>query len=217
MTVTKINPKVIDIDHGDSVHDFAAAKSFGIRGVIHKATQGSHFVDGQYELRRKMAADAGLLWGAYHFNDGTDPVVQAKHFCVAADPDDATMVVLDFEDYRSNMTVSGAITFLKELADLVGRRPVLYSGNRIKKYVVGLNTVDLAFLGSIDLWMCEYGAIVRMIDDNHRPLPWSAPFLWQFTGDGIGPMPHQIPGVGSPADVSHFGGTDDQLAARWAA
>lgn len=36
-----INPKVIDLYHGDVVTSFEAAHAAGIRGVIHKATEGA--------------------------------------------------------------------------------------------------------------------------------------------------------------------------------
>ena len=35
----KINPKVVDIYHGDNVSDFAKAYAAGYRGIIHKATE----------------------------------------------------------------------------------------------------------------------------------------------------------------------------------
>lgn len=35
-----MKPNVIDIYHGNIVHDFAALKAAGILGVIHKCTQG---------------------------------------------------------------------------------------------------------------------------------------------------------------------------------
>ena len=99
----RINPKVVDLYHGDGVTDFAAAYAFGIRGIIHKATQGTDIADPAYAARRKLAADAGLLWGAYHFNSGDDPALQAKHFLSVAEPDATTLLALDFEDINPEM------------------------------------------------------------------------------------------------------------------
>jgi hypothetical protein len=58
MTATK--PIVIDIYYGDEVRDFALTKAFGIRGVIHKASEGVGFADKLYATRRRLASDLGL-------------------------------------------------------------------------------------------------------------------------------------------------------------
>jgi len=58
---------VVDLYHGDVVTSFADAATSGIRGIIHKATQGTRVADSAYGARRGNAADVGLLWGAYHF------------------------------------------------------------------------------------------------------------------------------------------------------
>jgi hypothetical protein len=111
----KINPKVIDIYHldandarGGDGADFAKAHALGIRGVIHKATQGVGITDRLYAPRRKAAVDAGMLWGAYHFNTGEGVAAQVKHFLAAAEPDAGTLMALDFEE-----TWAGASGVLK--------------------------------------------------------------------------------------------------------
>lgn len=213
----RINPKVVDLYHGDRVVDFAKAHAFGIRGVIHKATQGIGIADPAYASRRKAAADAGLLWGAYHFNSGDDPVAQAKHFLRVAEPDATTLVALDFEDTAANMPLAGACAFLEEVATALGRRPVLYSGNRIKETIRGASAETRAFFAAHSLWFCEYGPAPRLSDADGKPLPWAKPMLWQFTGDGIGPEPHAVPGLQDDLDINSFDGSDDELAAGWAA
>jgi GH25 family lysozyme M1 (1,4-beta-N-acetylmuramidase) len=50
---------------------------------------------------------------------------------------------------------------------------------------------------------------------------WPKYWAWQFTGDGNGPGPKQIPGIILPGskgiDINSYDGTDDTLAAEWAA
>ena len=65
---------VIDISHHNGVVDLKKAKGDGIVGVIHKATQGQAYMDPTYQANRTKAADAALLWGAYHFGTGADGV-----------------------------------------------------------------------------------------------------------------------------------------------
>jgi lysozyme len=213
----KINPKVIDIYHGDAVSDFAKAYAFGIRGVIHKATQGVGMTDKLYAQRRKDAVAAGMLWGAYHFNTGESVAAQVKHFLTAAEPDNGTLMALDFEDSTSNMSLAQARAFLEVLDEAIGRPAALYSGNRIKEQITHADVETRAFFRKHKLWLCQYGPTPRLVDFNGEPLPWAKYFLWQYTGDGSGPLPHDVPGIQRRMDINHYAGSDDELKAEWAA
>ena len=204
-----MRPDVVDMYHGDVVSDFRKVAAAGIKGIIHKATQGAGVTDHAYEERRKMAADAGLLWGAYHFNTGELVATQVQHFLDAAAPDDHTLMALDFEDNRaSQMTLDQAREFLALLDRKLGRKAVIYSGNRVKD-MLGPK-VD-TFLGSHRLWLAQYGPNARL------QASWKSYWLWQFTGDGIGPLPHSIPGITTQGiDINQYGGDPATLAANWA-
>src|ERR1700681_2572147 len=89
---------VIDISHHNGSVSLIQAAADGIVGVIHKATQGIKFNDPAYTTNKQKASSAGLLWGAYHFGDGSDPIAQAEHFLNIVQPDDQTLIVLDFEE-----------------------------------------------------------------------------------------------------------------------
>src|SRR6266571_9227320 len=72
---------VVNLSHYDLMRpDFVAMKSEGIVGVIHEATYPRFDRDARYRERQVAATQAGLLWGAYHFADATDPIRQADHF-----------------------------------------------------------------------------------------------------------------------------------------
>ena len=72
---------VVNLSHYDMMRpDFIGMKSEGIVGVIHEATYPRFDRDSKYRERQMAALQAGLLWGAYHFGDATDPVRQADHF-----------------------------------------------------------------------------------------------------------------------------------------
>jgi GH25 family lysozyme M1 (1,4-beta-N-acetylmuramidase) len=45
---------VVDLSHHNNVNSFQAAKDSGILGIIHKATQGTNFVDPNYDERRPL-------------------------------------------------------------------------------------------------------------------------------------------------------------------
>src|SRR5947199_6850716 len=72
---------VVNLSHSDMMRpDFAAMKREGIIGVIHEASYPRLERDAKYLDRQMGALQAGLLWGAYHYGDATDPVRQADHF-----------------------------------------------------------------------------------------------------------------------------------------
>src|SRR4030095_3741668 len=99
---------VLNLSHYDMMRpDFAGMKREGIIGVIHEASYPRLERDAQYLDRQMGGLQAGLLWGAYHYGDATDPVRQADHFLsvvsrawaqagpAARDP--GVLLVLDFE------------------------------------------------------------------------------------------------------------------------
>jgi len=209
MTASK--PLVIDIYYGDQVQDFARTKAFGIVGVIHKASEATGFVDKLYGVRRKLATDLGMKWGAYHFFHGAEPVAEADHFLTVAEPDADTLVALDWEDvpHSGAPGAASARAFLERIEDRLGRKAVIYSGNVAKEQIKGAD----AYFGAHRLWLCQYGPAWRVQQS------WSVPWLWQNNGDAYGPGPHQIPGIDGNCDNNTIVApmTVDQLITGWAA
>jgi len=228
---------VIDMYHGNSVKtsDFAALRQSGVFGIIHKASQGLSYVDPAYQTRRTAAVAAGLLWGAYHFLDSTDPVAQADNFLKAAGTSDANadpiLLACDFENSAHQPTLKQCMTFMAEVDrnSPPGVQCVLYSGNLIretlKPHPGGFQDPDIVaceyFFQRHRLWLAEYGPKEQV------PWPWSEPvvkssdqathipapgvWLWQFTERGrINPL------IGN-TDGNFFDGTFEQLQARWLA
>jgi lysozyme len=212
-----VNLKVLDLSHhndgpnGGPI-DFDRIASFGIKGIIHKATQGTVMVDKMYGLRIPAIVRANLLPGAYHFGDSSDPQDQADHFLHVTNPGDNMLVALDFEPNGNNtMTLDSAREFLHAIEKFLGRKAVLYSGNLIKE-TLGDNTD--AYLSAHRLWLAQYGPVPKV------PAAWNAPWLWQFSGDGINNQGINIPGVNasqaSQLDMNSYYGSDDDLTSEWA-
>ncbi|MCK1585497.1 hypothetical protein IVB03_39575 [Bradyrhizobium sp. 168] len=212
--MAQMTPRVVDISHHNKVTNLKAAAAAGIWGVIHKASQGRGYRDPDYATRREQAKAAGLLWGAYHFNDGTDVSAQVDWFLKCADPDDGTLLVLDFEDnQRSNMSAQQAVQFLRLLEQRTGRKGAVYSGNRLKETVARLSPADRSYLVQHRLWLCQYGPHAVL------PIGFTHYWLWQYTGDGVGPQPHNVPGIvagNGGIDLNAYDGSKEQLAAEWA-
>jgi lysozyme len=97
---------VVNMSHYDLMRvDFEGMKREGIVGVIHEATYPRFDRDSYYGTRQNAATRAGLLWGAYHFGDATDPIRQAEHFISVVKANwrgpaiqpSGVLLVLDFE------------------------------------------------------------------------------------------------------------------------
>ena len=197
-----MQPNVIDIFHGNLVRDFNALKAAGIVGVIHKCTQGASYADPMYSLRRKLATDAGLLWGAYSFNTGEDVAAQVDQFFSHAQPDDDTLMALDFEDNpHSQMSFEQMTDFLDQADEKLGRELVLYSGNRVKDL---LGSTVNSFVGGHRLWLAQYGPVA------HVQPSWSKPWLWQYSEAG------RLPGTDGAIDLNFYTGSADDLKTEWA-
>lgn len=209
-----LQPRVTDISHHNTVTDLRATAAAGIWGVIHKATQGTGFRDKTYNTRRSLARAAGMLWGAYHFGDNSDPTAQVENFLSYAKPDAGTFLSLDYEDHPTKsrtMQPKQMVTFLREIERRTGRKALLYGGNRIKEDIGKLGSADRAYVTSHLLWLCQYGSNPKL------PNGWSKAFLWQYTDGIVGPQPRTIPGIQGHVDLNVFSGTRDQLEALWLA
>jgi lysozyme len=197
---------VFDISHYENVsQEFVTTAEAGIVAVILKATQGTGFVDPTFLERAAEARSAGLLVGAYHFLDGSNPAEQVAHFLtVAVSEGMVNWLAVDWEPYpASQASVIQAATAVASVRAATGTWPVLYT-------IRGMLSAPNNTLSNCPLWLAEYGT--RPI----CPPGFSAWQLWQHTDGQVGSAVVPVPGVG-PCDRSKFAGTVDQLRAWWAA
>jgi GH25 family lysozyme M1 (1,4-beta-N-acetylmuramidase) len=192
----------------------------GCVGVILRATRSNEKDDVLYPSRRELARNNGLLTSAYAFNTGEPPAVQVKRFLDWAnlDPDEGGYLDLERNPGGTGqMTLSMTIEWLDRYDQAMGRYCGLYSGDVIKTLITRATDTARDFLAKHPLWGCEYGPRWKHVDANGNLLPWlDPPFLWQYTGDGIGPEPHTFDGLEDGADLSVFDGTIEELKAQWA-
>src|SRR2546423_12926527 len=136
---------VVNLSHYDSMRvDFVAMKSEGVIGVIHEASFPRLQRDSHYAERQSQAMRAGLLWGAYHFGDGTSPISQADHFLATVASSHPTvnpvpneektrpgvLLVLDFEKNGhypgGSMSTAQAAAFVQRIKERTGKYPGIY-------------------------------------------------------------------------------------------
>jgi len=190
---------VVDLSHYDIIqtNGFDKLARGGYKGVVNKATQGSGIVDVTYASRRRDCIDAGLAYGCYHFGDNSDPVAQADHFLAVAQPDDSILIALDWEPNGAHtMSCQQARAFLDRVCAKTGRTPqgiYIYGGSLLKEQVTSAE--DVAYFGQYKLWLSQYSTKPRV------PKAWSSYTIWQASGDGQGPPPHDAPGITIPGGV----------------
>lgn len=220
MTDLNVVPKFLDLSHYDDLQDIQKVKAAGILGIVNKATEGPGNIDPTFAGRRKTVVDAGLKYGSYHFVRPGDMAQQvAHHLTVIGDVTDL-LVMLDWE--VTTVSVDAARQWVGHVHDKIGRWPVIYSYSAMLIQMLGVKKPD-PVLANCRLWIAAY--------NNHPTWPtqiWGHPWAWQFTGDGNGNGPHQIPGIsllGSRGiDVDAYEGgdahasdhTDQELLEDWA-
>jgi lysozyme len=222
---------VVNLSHYDLMRpDFQQMKAQGILGVLHEATYPPFTRDSYYGARQNAATRAGLLWGAYHFANASDPIRQAEHFLGAVESQwrgptlnpAGVLLVLDFEKNGhypgGTMRVDQAVTFVERIRQRTGKYPGLYGSEyRLRQvlYGRGATAAHRRVLSNCWLWIANY---------HHVPLntaPWSHWTMWQYTGDGVCDLPRasypkSIANIRN-AERNMFRGGPEALAAFWQA
>ncbi len=190
---------VVNLSHYDLMRvDFGQMSNQGIIGVIHEASYPRNVRDDKYFSRQEQATRAGLLWGAYHYANASDPVTQADFFLrtvssawsSASSRPPQVLLVLDLEQNRhypgGTMRVNQAVAFAERIKQRTGVYPGIYSGeNRIRAILngPGVSGSQRAVLRSCWLWVANYHYQPRNV------FPWARWTMWQYTGDGVCELP----------------------------
>jgi lysozyme len=192
---------LLDLSHWQAPVDFAAVKAGCVAAVILKATQGASWVDATFVGRAAQALRAGLLVGAYHFADASNPLQQAAHFLNIAGSLPVLAIDIEPNGLGDTVSVAQAAELAARLQMATGHLPIVYMG----RWGPAGNGAGLpnAVLARCPLWLPEYG---------NAPIPpagWANWTLWQYTETGT------VAGVGSQCDRSRFSGSLADLTAFW--
>jgi lysozyme len=229
--VTFASNSVVNMSHYDRMQaDFAGMKSEGILAVIHEATYPPFTADAYYSARQQAAARNGLLWGAYHFANASDPVRQADHYLSVvsrawsqADPlsrPSGVLLVLDFEKNGhypgGTMRVDQAVAFVERIRERTGKYPGIYSGEYHARTKLGSSQVTPAqrsILAKCWLWLANYSKQPRAAS------PWDFWHLWQYCGDGRCKLPRSTHPISianvRKAERNIFNGSRSALQNFW--
>ncbi len=222
---------VVKLSHYDMMRpDFVTMKNDGIVGIIHEATYPSLQRDAKYFDRQQAATRSGLLWGAYHYANGSDPIRQADHFLSVvsnawAQVDPATrpngvLLVLDFEKNGhypgGTMRLDQAIAFVQRIHERTGKYPGIYSGEYHLTRTVSsqrFGALQTRALANCWLWLANYSNQPRATS------PWNEWNMWQYCGDGRCKLPRSsypksIANI-AKAERNSFNGSRDALESFW--
>ncbi|RJO79303.1 hypothetical protein D5S18_02940 [Nocardia panacis] len=98
----------IDISGWQAGIDLARVAREGFAFVLAKASQGTDYVSPEYTTQRDQAADAGLLFGAYHYVSQEDAAAQVDNY-ERVEPNRAYPVMLDHEEGSGDISTLRAV------------------------------------------------------------------------------------------------------------
>jgi len=197
-----LTDSVIDLSHWQAPVNFGTLRTSGIQAVILKATQGSSWIDPTFMARSTAAQIAGLLVGAYHFADASNPIAQAAHFLTIAGGLPRLAVDIEPNGMGDTVSIAQAAELVARLQAVTDRLPLVYIG-RYGPTGTGAGLPN-SVLSRCPLWLYETESAVARL-----PAGWATWCLWQYDQNA------RVAGVGSICDRSRFNGTADQLAAWW--
>ena len=176
---------VPDVSSYQGHPNWGTAKRY-ISGAIVKAGEGAGYTDPTFAYNWGTLRRLGVWHTAYYFVRNTSCQVQVSRFVAIVRSSggfDSGPPVLDVEVPLSPGLVPCLVAGIETATH---RRAIIYTAP---------GTWPGGGHGDALLWVASYGSSPGCV--------WTcAHVAWQFTGDGLGPSPHSLPGVGSSIDIS---------------
>lgn len=195
-------PVCIDISHHQGHCDMNEVAASGVRGIIHKATEGTSFVDSKRAENCVNAKKVGLGISTYHWlSPGSDSTAQMEFYLATIDPARGERVVIDYE--QDGCTLAMLHDAVAALLDYGGDlRITVYSGHLLKEQLNG--DCDDFLREHTDLWLAQYTTGQPSWPDG----TFDAWTLWQYSENGT------IPGIDDAyVDLNNFNGSEEQFLA----
>lgn len=191
----KYSVRGVDVSHHNSFINWEQLREEKITFAYLKSTEGINHKDRDYKKNYKLAREAGLKVGTYHFYSfGVDGKKQAQHFIRNSKVISGDMIpAIDVEHSRYNRscrTKAELQKMLKELRALesqlfehYGKRPVIYTNKDCYRQYIENNFPDNP------IWICDL---------HNEPNIESGWDIWQFSHTG------NIPGVIDEIDLNYY-------------
>lgn len=196
----------IDISHYQGDLDWQKISKEVLFGIC-KATEGITFKDPEFDDNWVRIKNANLIRGAYHFylsND--DPAEQAKFFWkrIEGYSNQDLPLILDIERGGLKSNISKAElqadlkTFLEELEELSGRKPMIYSNTYFaNEYLTNKYFADYS------LWLAEYTKrLTPNVPNTWKTKGWE---FWQKSAS------YELKAANEKVDYDVFNGDSNAL------
>jgi lysozyme len=191
----------IDISHWQGYPDFRDVAAAGVVAMIHKATEGTSYIDPNRAENISNAMAAGIACCTYHWIKPGDPVGQMHFFIDTVEPIVGERMVIDYEENGCTLDqLEQAVeTLLDDRNDL---QITVYSGHLLKEQLSGHNEL---LAENTDLWLAQYtSGTPTWPDETYHE--WA---LWQYSETG------EVDGIDdSYVDLNQYAGDDSELV-RW--
>lgn len=185
----------IDISSHNDIRDLKAAKEDGVEFVWIKASEGANFRDKKFSENHRLAGEAALKRGAYHFfRFDRDGIEQALNLMGAIGDKELEMgIAIDVEkscnpDGIAEEEVTEKLLSMIDYLKLRGYGVTLYC-NKNDYY----SYMSEDFPGSA-LWICSFSS-------NPIEAEWR---FWQFSHSG------SVAGINGKVDLNVFGGSREE-------
>jgi GH25 family lysozyme M1 (1,4-beta-N-acetylmuramidase) len=198
----------MDVSGHQGEVDWAGAVRSGGRFAYVKATEGTSYVNPNFNQQYQGSYTAGMVRGAYHFatpNTSTG-AAQADYLLGHGggwSADSRTLppaVDLEYNPYGQDcygMTAAALVAWVHSFVNAIhahtGRFPTIYTSTSWWKLCMG-NSTDF---GADPLWIARYNSTLGAL-----PASWRSYAIWQFADSGT-----------LPGDQDRYDGTLNQLRA----
>lgn len=194
--------KCIDISHHQGSVEFEEVKRAGVLGMIHKATEGTGFIDDMRAENCAAAIDAGIACSTYHWLKPGNAAAQMSFYLDTVDPVKGERVVIDYEE--NGCTLDDLYEAVERLLDDPrGLQITVYSGHLLKEQLGDKH--DSLLASNTDLWLAQYTTGEPSWSNETYP-QWA---LWQYSENG------EVSGIDDAyVDLDRFNGDDGALV-KW--
>jgi lysozyme len=200
----------IDVSQWNGLIDWNKAATTGYKFFILKCSEGETLRDSRFASNYAELKRLGLNGSAYHFyRFFSDPIKQAQNFLAGNfDFKDGKSLppIIDIEWQDSTGATNAKIiaerathvanikTWLNQLENATGRKPMIYTQKSFWDDIVGAPTGFDAY----PLWVVDYNL-------NHTtpvmPSGWTQWTLWQYSSNSI------VKGINGNTDMNRFNGS----------
>jgi len=178
--------KCLDISHNNGKILWSKVAGAGYRLVFVKATQGTKFVDPEYDTNEEKATDNEIMVVPYHFINAEPADLQAANFIEATELAKGDAYMLDWERLNNTMPPIRLVEALGDnLRQQTGRDPLVYHG---------LYELSSKKINAWPWFVPKWGKEPKM--------KW---LFWQDTDSML------VPGITGHVDRDKFMGGEDEL------